>query len=71
MAGMFGAIMTVCLAATAHCKDVVLATQDHPIPPNQCMQQAMPEMTKWIGDHQGWEIKNWSCGHVNQLKVSL
>ena len=68
---MFGILMTACVASTGVCTDVVLASQSTPIAANQCMMQAMPEMVEWIKKHEGWAIKSWACGHLNQLKASL
>jgi hypothetical protein len=73
MEGLFGVVMTVCLTVGGQCKDVQLAGREEPITPNQCMMVAMPEMAKWIADHdkEGWEIKGWSCGRITELKASI
>ncbi len=68
---MFGVLMTACATISGACTDVVLATRSEPIPVHQCMLQAMPEMAKWIADHEGFEIKGWSCGRITELKASI
>jgi hypothetical protein len=67
---MFGILMTAC-TVLGTCTDVVLQTQSEPIAPHSCMQQAMPEMVKWIREHPEFTIKGWSCGVLKDLKVSI
>jgi len=56
-------LFTACKIATASvCMDHTITVEaDHMPTPQQCIQNALPELAKWAEEHPGWRIAKFAC----------
>ena len=65
---MIEIVVMVCMIdAPTQCRDVNLNFAAENITPMQCVMQGQVEMSKWIDEHPGWQVKKWRCGRAGQF----